>query len=154
MLENIEMSQGNKNTIQRYSQINRNIQQTLPILNETNLIQYYNTLTNIIQTTVKQIIPKKSIYIQKFYHDNILTQTSELKKEILMKLRTERDLVEIRNLKVKRAILSNRINQKVKKLYQQCIQNIAQDIEANKTNSKCFYYQKLLRKKIIQIHQN
>jgi hypothetical protein len=61
------------------TKLNQNIQQTLPLLNETNLIQYNNTLTNIIQKTVKQIIPKAPIYKNgkiKFYHDNILTQTS------------------------------------------------------------------------------
>ena len=71
------------------AKLSHNITLTLPNLTNTNLIQYNNTITNIIQKTIKQTLPKAPTYQNgqvKFYDNPLLIRLVQERKHIKLQI--------------------------------------------------------------------
>ena len=96
------------------TKLSHNITLTLPNLTNTNLIQYNNTITNIIQKTIKQTLPKAPTYQNgqvKFYDNPLLIRLVQQRKHIKLQIDNTKNPIEIQQFKTYYTHIGNRVKQ-------------------------------------------
>ena len=157
----IEHNQKNKYDLAALAQdpeIKRNFQQQITInINNlphiTNLAESDSNLTEIILTAAKNTIPKAPILLDgkiKYYHDAAIVRMSEKRKILHINIKRSNNLHHIRLLSKKRQAIDKKLKKRLKQIQNNRISQLADDLEANRSNSRCFMVQRLLKKKQFQ----